>query len=522
MCIARTNLHGPSRLLHRAWLLWLLLGPTTLVDAQSAASPAHHLGLQEATQRALLNNRSLQIERINPEIARSTLLASRGFYDPLLTGGLRWADDTTPAELDPTTGLDTPARKTSTDNATLGVTGFLPSGLSYSFLGGYNYQSGTRDLAQQFESYNVDAGIFLQQPLLKNFWIDQPRFTIRVSRGNLQISELGVQFVASSVVNLTRQAYYELVYAWEALRVRQELLHTRERFLDGIQRQIDLGSLTVLEQKLAQSQLSRVQTALITSSNLLDLTANNLRTLMGTTATNWTEDLLVPTGSLAVLAETFELQPSWQRALTNRADLQQLRTQAGNAELAVKFRRNQLFPALDVVGSYGRQGVSLSQPFPPIPPDASSSEAFAQLRNGDAPASMIGVVFSIPLGLRAERGEYRASRQLEQQARLLVQQQEEQVLREISDAVFNARSSLERTRSARRSVIFAEQALEAEEQKLRGGASNIYVVLQLQEDLATARLDELLAKRDYHQAVSQLQFAEGSILEEARLSLEFD
>jgi len=244
--------------------------------------------------------------------------------------------------------------------------------------------------------------------------------------------------------------------------------------------------------------------------------------LMGTTGIDWSEDLLVPTGSLTVVAKTFERQQSWQRALTNRADLQQLRTQVGNAELAVKFRRNQLFPSLDVVGSYGRQGVSLSQPFPPIPPDASSSEAFAQLRSGEAPRDMIGVVFSIPLGLRAERGQYRASRQLEQQARLLVLQQEEQVLREISDAVFNARSSLERTASARRSVVYAEQALEAEEQKLRGGASNIYVVLQLQEDLATARLDELLAKRDYQQALSQLQFAEGSILEEARLSLEFD
>jgi len=503
-------------------LLCLLLGSTTLANAQSSVSPAHYLGLEEATQRALLNNRLLQIERINPEIARGTLLASRGFYDPLFTGGTRWANDTAPRELDPMTGLDNPPRETSTDNTTLGITGFLPSGLSYSLLGGYNYQSGTRDLAQQFESYNVDAGILLQQPLLKNFWIDQPRFTIRVNRGNLQISELGVQFVASSVVNLTRQGYYELVYAWEALRVRQDLLHTRERFLHGIQRQIEVGSLTVLEEKLAQSQLSRAQTLVITATNLLELAANNLRTLMGTAGTNWTEDLLVPTGSLTILADTFDSQRSWQLALTNRADLRQLRTQVGNAELAVKFRRNQLFPSLDVVGSYGRQGVSLSQPFPPIPPDASSSEAFAQLRNGDAPRDMIGVVFSIPLGLRAERGQYRASRQLEQQARLFVQQKEEQVLREISDAVFNARSSLERTGSARRSVVYAEQALAAEEQKLRGGASNIYVVLQLQEDLATARLDELLAKRDYQQAVSQLQFAEGTILEDERLSLEFD
>src|SRR5690606_28461346 len=134
-----------------------------------------------------------QIERINPEIARSTLLAARGFYDPIFLTDVRWENATTPAELDPFTGLQTPARETRTDNVTAGVTGFLPTGLSYSLTGGYNYQEGTRDFAE-FESYIVEAGIFLQQPLLKNFLIDQPRFVIRVNRGNLTISELGVEF----------------------------------------------------------------------------------------------------------------------------------------------------------------------------------------------------------------------------------------------------------------------------------------------------------------------------------------
>jgi outer membrane protein TolC len=243
---------------------------------------------------------------------------------------------------------------------------------------------------------------------------------------------------------------------------------------------------------------------------------------MGATATNWTEGFMVPTGSLAAPWDTFDQLRSWQLGLQNRADLQQLRTQAGNAELAVKFRRNQLFPSLDLVGSYGRQGVSLSQPFPPLPPEASSSEAFNQLWNGDAPRNMIGFIFSVPLSRRAERGAYRTSQALEEQARLYVKQQEELVLREISDAVYNARSSLERTTSARRSAGYAAEALRAEEQKLQGGASDIYIVLQLQADLASARLGELEARRDYNQAVSQLRHAEGTLLEDSGLILQFD
>src|SRR3954465_7529437 len=40
------------------------------------------LTLKEAIDAALLNNRALQIQRINPEIARMTLQASWGYYDP--------------------------------------------------------------------------------------------------------------------------------------------------------------------------------------------------------------------------------------------------------------------------------------------------------------------------------------------------------------------------------------------------------------------------------------------------------
>lgn len=482
--------------------------------------PGRQLSLQEATEQALLNNRSLQIERINPEIAHSTLRASQGLYDPVFLTDVRWENATSPEDLDPITGLQTPARVTQTESVNVGLTGLLPSGLSYGLSGGYSFQEGTRDLAA-FESYNVDAGIFLQQPLLKNFLIDQPRFVIRVNRGNLTISELGVEFVASSIVNLTHQGYYDLIYAWEALLVQQDLLTTREQFLRGIQRQIELGSLTVLEEKLAQSQRSRIETQLIAASNSVHLAANNLRTLMGTTATNWSDALLVPSDPLMVAWDIFDRMASWHRGLTNRADLLQLRAQVANAELAVKFRRNQLLPSLDLIGSYGRQGVSISQPFPPLPPDASSSAAFSQLSRGDAPRDLFGVVFSIPLGRRAERSEYRASQHLEEQARLLVKQQEELVLREISDAVHNARASLERTESARRAIGFAEEALLAEEQKLRNGASDVFIVLQLQADLATARLADLQARCDYNKALSQLRHAEGTLLNHAGMIVKF-
>ena len=190
------------------------------------------------------------------------------------------------------------------------------------------------------------------------------------------------------------------------------------------------------------------------------------------------------------------------------------------AGIDLKYRRNQLFPSLNFVASYGRKGASTDQVFPPQTPSASFPVARDQIEDGDSPNDMLGVVFSVPLTLSAERANYRASKNLKAQAELRVKQLEEQVMREISDSVHTVQSRFERVERSRRARELSEAALEAEEQKLTGGKSTLFFVLQLQSDLATSRSAEIRAKADYNRAVSQLRFAEASLLEHGQLAIE--
>ena len=488
--------------------------------AEITLGNTNFLTLRDAVNAALLNNRLLQIERINPEIARMTLKASWGYYDPLFTADARTENLSETGAFDPLNpGLESGFTSKS-DEVKGGLIGFLPSGLSYNIQSRYVHSTGSRNFLN-FDSYRLDGSIFLQQPLLKNFWIDLPRYTIRINKRNLQISELGVHFVAMTVVNLTQQAYFDLVFAWEALRVQSDLLDTRYKFLRGIQRQVELGSMTALEQWVAASQHATVQRTIIESSNVLALAANNLRTLMGVTATNWTEDFFVPIDRLAVMPEKLDLPTSWQRGLTKRPDLMQLEKGVESAEIGVKFRRNQLYPSLDIIGGYGRRGGSSISAFPPIEPEAPFSEAYDQVARGDAPNDMIGLMLTFPLTRTMDRANYKASKELRQQAELLVKQKEELIMKEVSDAIHTARYSYERVDAARKAKEFAEEALKAEEEKLQRGSSSIIFVLQLQSDLAVAQAAEVLAKQAYNRAISQLRFAEGTILDEHRVVFDF-
>jgi outer membrane protein TolC len=73
--------------------------------------------------------------------------------------------------------------------------------------------------------------------------------------------------------------------------------------------------------------------------------------------------------------------------------------------------------------------------------------------------------------------------------------------------------------STRKARTYAEAALAAEEKKLQNGLSTSFFVLQLQETLTAARTAEVEALADYNRAVTQLSFAEGTILQRHRLRI---
>ncbi len=290
--------------------------------------------------------------------------------------------------------------------------------------------------------------------------------------------------------------------------------------LASTQRRIELGTMTVLEERLAAAQVAEVETDLNLAANAVRLAEHELKFLLGDSWTNTVNVRLIPIDRLLVLPGEFDLPTSWQRGLDGRPDLAQFRREVEKMEIDLKFRRNQLFPSLDLVAAHSRRGASTDQLLPPLRPSASLSAAGHQIGNADAPSDMVGIVFSVPLSRATERGNYRASRHAKKQAELQVRQFEEQVLREISDAVHTARSGYERVGLTRRARELAEAALKAEEQKLAGGKSTLFFVLQLQNDLATVRSAENRARVDYNQALSQLHFAEASLLDKLFINVD--
>ena len=62
--------------------------------------------------------------------------------------------------------------------------------------------------------------------------------------------------------------------------------------------------------------------------------------------------------------------------------------------------------------------------------------------------------------------------------------------------------------------------LDAEKKKLDNGKSTSFIVLRLQRDLTSAKVNEIRALADYNKALTDLHFKEGTILERNKISFD--
>jgi len=175
----------------------------------------------------------------------------------------------------------------------------------------------------------------------------------------------------------------------------------------------------------------------------------------------------------------------------------------------VRFRQNQLFPQLDVVGSYG--GLSSQDS-----PGSTVQEAFSF----KYPVYYYGAVLSFPLDNRAQRADYQASKASRRMSELQLKKAENDVLLQIADFTGRVPARYDQVNSTKKARSYAEAALAAEQKKLANGFSTAFFVLQLQETLTAARMSEIQALADYNKILSQLAFADGTILEKRQLKVE--
>jgi outer membrane protein len=458
------------------------------------AGPLRAMSLTDCIQQALAHNLDVQIQRINPQISLYDLDADYGAYDPTLDISGQHNHDESGVEGMPASTSDGNSFNSSLDGAT-------PWGMTYGLSGNVSKTYNSSQTNMFYSSVgSVQLGV--TQPLLRNFWIDNNRLTIRVAKNRLKYSEQGLRGQIITSVTAVENAYYELIYAQDNVNVQQEALDLAQTQLDQDKQRVQIGTLAQLSVQSDESQVASSEASLITAQNQLSIDQNALKNLITDAYAEWHGTNIQPTATLEAPLQLFDLQDSWNKGMTERPDLLQARLNLEQQGIQLKFSFNQLFPELDLIGTYGYNGAGQSY-----------NATFNQVNSADRPFYTYGAQVSVPLSNTGPRNQYKSAKATLQQVVLQLKQFEQNVMLEIDNAVKQAQSSYESVDATRQARIYAEAALDAEQKTYAVGKATTFEVLQYQSALTTARGQEIRALADYEEALSNLAAQEGSTLE---------
>jgi outer membrane protein TolC len=311
-------------------------------------------------------------------------------------------------------------------------------------------------------------------------------------------------------VTAVENAFYELIYARENLQVQQQALALAQTQLNDDKKRVEVGTIAqsggTIEQD--ESEVAQNRANLIAAQFTLASDENTLKNLITDNYPQWHDVSLQPTETLTAVRQLFDVQDSWSKGLGQRPDLLQAKLSVEQQGIQLKYDRNQLYPQLDLKGSYGYNGSGRG-----------FDGTFDQYGAADRPYYSYGAALSLPLSNARARNSLKADKATEQQLLLKLKQLEQNVMVQIDDAVKNAQSAWESVDATQKARIYAEAALKAEQGKYAVGKSTTFTVLQLQNSLTSARSQEIRMVANYNEALASLAQQEGSTLERHQLDL---
>ncbi len=512
-----------------AYLLVIaILFSSSLAWAQEKKEDVLALTLEDTILRTLKNNYGVAIQVLRPEIESLAIKKAREQYLPSLSFGYSKRDTRSASFSWLEAAEQVRSEYYSYDGQVIQL---LPTGgqIGASLVNYRNYSNSRFQTVNP--RYSSTVRFDFRQPLLRGFGAKMTNYNIHISENNYEIAQNDLEATVADIIDVVTQAYWNLAYSIENLKVRQQALDLARDLLAKNQRAVEVGTLAPIEILSAQAEVATREADILSAEAEVKNNEDRLRTIINLPDEEMKLALPIkPLDTPAFVERQIDVNEALVTALENRPELKSLQVGLQSQDLTVSYTKNQLFPDLSLTASYWSPGISGDQiiyegnnPLTGkiigiIPGGIGGAVADAlgfKYKNWS-----VGLSIDIPLNSLVSKAAYTQAKLNLEQAMLRLKNQEQTIYLEIRNGVRNVETNYKRVQSYRVARELAEKKLLAEEEKLKVGLSTNFIVLTYQRDLSNARSSELRAIVDYINSVSSLEKAMGTNLQSHNITID--
>jgi outer membrane protein TolC len=509
---------APSHLLSAAFSIVIV---SSLAAADTAPAPV--LTLHDLLVNAVNANLELSARRIDPEIQQNRLDGAWGAFEPSWVAGYSYSSSERPQNYDGAgvlggaTGRYAPLFEENIRRGQTGITGRLPFGTQYELLTGVDRTDNTSIAsggsiispgARFRPEYVSTSTLTITQPLLKDFGFAANLAEVRLQKSALKTARHDLTATALRILRDVASAYYEMVFAQENIRVKEEAIAVAEALVRDNQRRVDEGRMAPIDVTQANSRLSEAREELLLAQNFLAQRRNTLRELTRDQFDLDGADFTVDPSFIVRTAPAIDRDKSLDTLFKSNPTYLASVELASSEDIRIAYARNQRWPRVDLKASIGYNGLN-----------DNVSSSYKDYGNRDEPTYSVGLVVNVPLGDRTGRARLAEARNRKRQALFALKRSEVVLLSAFDTAQRDIANAAERTRLVKDSVSLAAASLDAQQRILGSGKTTSYEVAQAQRDLSTARSRELATLVDLNKSIAHFEFVLGTIADYLRVDL---
>lgn len=495
---------------------------STQVDSAFSKEQANAFSIADIRAKALKNNLSLEVARIDPAIAGAALRREQAKFDNII---FAYAKKTS-RDLPKMSGdnvvfssneplLDNREAKINTLDQNLDSVD-IAAGVRVPLRTG-----GTVILSSPLES-KKNAGPFsseeyrsalrfsISQPLLRNAGKDINEASIRIAEYDRQSVQLTTKLQAIRVIAMTDKSYWALYEAWALLDVRKQQYQLAIQNLNMVKRRVEEGLTAAIELNRAEIGVADRMEALIIAETNLKLAQRQLRFFMNDMENEGQQpNLINPITEPFLVYYEFDRDKLLNDAMSGRLELLDLEVKLAADAVNIQYLENQTLPLFSLDYQYGALSPTANQ----------FGRSYQNMLSGQYNDWSIGLTFEMPFTNEANKARLDQAVQQRNKRLATKQLQTLTVKKEIYDALDQIENNWQRILAARQQVVIAGMNYQAELKQFNEGLRTMTEVLETLTRLGEAQIKEVRAISDYQASIIDSAYATGTVLGYSNLEL---
>ena len=362
----------------------------------------------------------------------------------------------------------------------------------------------TRNIRQNdTQDFKTFYGVTLTQPLARDFGAEITLARVRVAEMETQAARFASSDIESSVVAESIFTYWDLLLAQERLKSSEDKVRTGESLLREAVVLNQKGRLPQQEVWEVENNLGRFRAGLSEARQGLQERANKLHTLLMSAAQEAPKSLRAVDSVPPLKSGSPTFEQAYRKAIERRDDYRMRKVMLDREGVQVVYAQNQKLPKVDLVASYGINGLELS-----------ASNSLSPTRMNDFPTWSLGLQVSMPIGPnRQASADLQAAMLRKQDALLQIKALEVAIANDIDSGLGMLTSAAERVALWREVAAREQRQLELERTRFSAGRSDMREILLREERAINARLAVIEQQVAWAKADVLLEAAQGVLLD---------